>query len=92
LFGEVIGRELDLFAFWHSSQRLDPGLNVAGYANTTADNALEALRQTNEPSKRTQLLSTFSAELSRDIPAVFLYAPDFVYSIPKDIQGLTSTG
>jgi peptide/nickel transport system substrate-binding protein len=88
LFGEVIGRELDLFAFWHSSQRNDPGLNIALYANATADKALEQLRETSDPAQRTQLYQQFSAELAKDIPAVFLYAPDFVYSIPKDIQGL----
>lgn len=88
LFGEVVGRELDLFAFWHSSQRNDPGLNIAGYANSTADKALEALRQTADPEKRIDLLETFTKEFSNDLPAVFLYAPDFVYSIPNDIAGV----
>lgn len=88
LFGEVIGRELDLFAFWHSSQRNDPGLNVAGYANATADKALEALRTTTDADKRAQLLTSFENELQKDLPAVFLYAPDFVYSIPNDIAGV----
>ena len=88
LFGEVIGRELDLFAFWHSSQRNDPGLNVAGYANATADDVLERLRETADTAQRQALYQEFSEELRLDLPAVFLYAPDFVYSIPKDIQGL----
>jgi peptide/nickel transport system substrate-binding protein len=88
LFGEVIGRELDLFAFWHSSQRNDPGLNVAGYANSAADRVLESLRQTSAPAERASLYKEFTDELAQDVPAVFLYAPDFVYSIPKDIQGL----
>ncbi len=85
LFGEVVGRELDLFAFWHSSQRNDPGLNIALYANSTADKILEQLRETGEDSKRQELYTKFTAELEKDIPALFLYAPDFVYSIPKDI-------
>lgn len=88
LFGEVIGRQLDLFAFWHSSQRNDPGLNIALYANSTADKILEDLRGTGDDTKRLELYSKFLIELKKDIPAVFLYAPDFVYSIPKDIQGL----
>lgn len=88
LFGEVVGRELDLFAFWHSSQRNDPGLNIAGYANSTADKALAELRQTANPAKRSELLNTFTEEMSKDVPAVFLYAPDFVYSIPNDIAGV----
>lgn len=88
LFGEVVGRELDLFAFWHSSQRNDPGLNIAAYANATVDDALEGLRTTSDAAKREQYIHTLEQELKKDIPAVFLYAPDFVYSIPKDIQGL----
>ena len=88
LFGEVVGRELDLFAFWHSSQRNDPGLNIAGYANSKADKALEAMRVTTDKKKRGQMLADFLVELNKDIPAVFLYAPDFVYSIPNEIAGV----
>ena len=88
LFGEVIGRELDLFAFWDSSQRNDPGLNIAMYANSTADTILEQLRQTSDDQKREQLYLQFDAQLKKDIPAVFLYAPDFVYIVPKDLGGV----
>lgn len=88
LFGEVIGRELDLFAFWHSSQRNDPGLNIALYANASVDKALESLRTTTEAATRQQLLGTIATQIDSDMPAVFLYAPDFVYSIPNDIAGV----
>ncbi len=87
LFGEVVGRELDLFAFWHSSQRNDPGLNIALYANSTADKILETLRETSGDQARADLYAKFAAEVAKDIPAIFLYAPDFVYSIPQDIVG-----
>lgn len=88
LFGEVIGRELDLFAFWHSSQRNDPGLNIAGYANVTADRVLEQLRQTSDESKRISLYEQFNTELKKDTPALFLYAPDFVYIVPNGLRGV----
>ncbi len=88
LFGEVIGREFDLFAFWHSSQRNDPGLNIALYANASADKVLEELRATGSEEERMKLYAKFEAELEKDIPAIFLYAPDFVYSVPNDIEGL----
>jgi len=88
LFGEVVGRELDLFAFWHSSQRNDPGLNIALYANTTSDSVLEDLRKTVDQDARALLYKKFEAELAKDIPAIFLYAPDFVYTIPQDVYGL----
>ena len=88
LFGEVIGRELDLFAFWDSSERNDPGLNIALYANPTADKILEALRTTSSDADRAKLYAQFEAELNQDIPAIFLYAPDFVYVVPKELAGL----
>ncbi len=88
LFGEVVGRELDLYAFWDSSQRNDPGLNIALYANSTADRLLKEIRETSDPTKRVALYEQFEAELEKDVPAVFLYAPDFVYSVPNDVLGL----
>ena len=89
LFGEVVGRELDLFAFWHSSQRNDPGLNIAMYANTAADKALEGLRATANGTERDNLYAAFEREIQKDIPAVFLYAPDFVYTVPDSLYGLS---
>jgi peptide/nickel transport system substrate-binding protein len=88
LFGEVVNRELDLFAFWDSSQRVDPGLNIALYANSTADKALEQLRQTSDPTQRAALYTQFDAQIQKDLPAIFLYAPDFVYIVPNSIQGV----
>ncbi len=88
LFGEDIGREVDLYAFWDSSQRNDPGLNVAEYANATADQILQQLRTTSDPAQQEQLYQEFDAQLQKDIPAVFLYAPDFVYIVPNDVSGI----
>lgn len=88
LFGEVVGRELDLYAFWDSSQRNDPGLNIALYANATADRLLKSMRETSDEQTRRQAYEEFEAELKKDIPAVFLYTPDFVYTVPNDVLGL----
>jgi peptide/nickel transport system substrate-binding protein len=91
LFGEIVGRELDLFAFWHSSQRNDPGLNIALYANSTADHLLEQLRVAQTDEDRESIYRRFLSEEDKDVPAVFLYSPDFTYVLPKDIQGLNLT-
>lgn len=89
LFGEVVGRTLDLFAFWHSSQRNDPGLNLALYANSKTDALLSQARSTSDPTQRDQLYEQFAGQVQKDEPAVFLYAPDFLYALPKDIRGVT---
>ncbi len=87
-FGEVIGRDLDLFAFWHSSQRNDPGLNVALYTNIKADKLLETARTTPSRADRIDKYIEFAQEVQKDMPAAFIYSPDFIYIVPKEIQGL----
>ena len=87
-FGEIVGRELDLFAFWHSSQRNDPGLNIALYANITADKLLEDARTIADYSQRLTKYAEFEQEIARDIPAIFVYSPDFIYIVPENINGL----
>jgi len=89
LFGEIIGRDLDLFAFWDSSQRNDPGLNIAEYANSTVDKLLEDARTTSDADKQLDDYTKFEDAIYTDTPAVFLYSPDFIYVVPKNLQGLT---
>ncbi len=88
LFGEAIGKDNDLYAFWHSSQRNAPGLNVAMYANSSADKLLESIRSTNDPDARTNAFSQLAGIITADAPAAFLYVPDFVYAVPKDLKGI----
>ncbi len=88
LFGEVVGRDLDLYAFWHSSQMSDPGLNIALYANITSDKLLEGVRATSDKNERMKKYHAFLDEIKFDQPAIFLYSPDFVYLIPEKIHGV----
>lgn len=89
LFGQVVRAPHDLFAFWHSSQRNDPGLNVALYANISADAALRDLRSTRDDKVATDALDTIFAEMETDVPALFLYTPAFVYYSNDNIKGRT---
>lgn len=88
LFGEIVGRELDLFAFWHSSQRNDPGLNIALYANITVDALLEEARTISDRKLRLETFAKFEQEIAADIPAVFIYSPDLIYLEPKKVKGI----
>jgi len=88
LFGEIIGRDLDLFPFWHSSQRNDPGFNIALYTNSKVDKIVSEARKLREPSARLEQYQLFEAELDKDTPAVFLYTPDFIYAVSPKIKGL----
>lgn len=89
LFGEIIGRDLDLFAFWHSSQRNDPGLNIALYTNIKADRLLEEARTISNKEERLAKYRAFEKEVATDVPALFTYSPDFLYIVPKNLKGFT---
>jgi len=87
LFGQVVGWDPDPFAFWHSSQRNDPGLNIALYANKTVDGILEKARTTNEAEARKDKYLEFEKEIIKDAPAVFLYSPYYLYVAPQNLKG-----
>ncbi|HCY17602.1 MAG: Peptide/nickel ABC transporter, substrate-binding protein [Candidatus Nomurabacteria bacterium GW2011_GWF2_35_12] len=86
LFGQVINHESDLYAFWHSSQRKDPGLNVAMYTNAKVDKILEDASITIDEKSRIKKYAQFEDEIKKDMPAVFLYSPNFIYIVSKNIQ------
>lgn len=87
LFGEIIGRDLDLFAFWHSSQRKDPGLNIALYANSKVDKLLDDARKIGDKIERINNYKEFEKEIKKDLPVIFLYSPDFIYILPEKTRG-----
>jgi len=86
LFGEQIGKDRDLYAFWHSSQRNAPGLNVAMYTNSSADKLLEEIRSSKDDAVRAEKYRRFEQVVRTDIPAIFLYAPRFIYAVPKTLN------
>lgn len=79
LFGEVTGREKDLYAFWHSSQRNDPGLNIAQFADIEADTLLEKARTELNTEKQQELFNEIEKRITTARPGIFLYTPDFIY-------------
>lgn len=90
LFGQVIGRNPDLFAFWHSSQRNDPGYNIALYANSKVDKLLNDAREVQNQKDQDVIIKKIYSEINNDTPAIFLYTPDYLYVLPKNIKGFES--
>lgn len=88
LFGMVVGREQDLYAFWDSSEQADPGLNIASYANTTVDALLEKARSESDPEKARGYIQDASDKIAADYPAAFTHAPEFLYAVPKNLYGV----
>ncbi len=95
LFGEVVGHDLDLYAYWHSSQRNDPGLNIVLYANSKVDRLIEEMRATEDSVLHLEKAKEAEELIIDDTPAVFLYSPDLIYiTSPKtnipNLQNITT--
>ena len=87
LFGEVLNVEPDPFSYWHSSQKKDPGLNLALYDNKVADKLLEEARQTLNPVARAGKYKDFQNLVIEDLPAIFLYNLRYIYPQSQKING-----
>jgi len=90
LFGEVLGADPDPFAFWHSAHRKDPGLNLALYQNKEVDKLLEEARQTLDQEERVAKYVEFQKLVVEDLPAIFLFSPDYLYPVNKKVKGISS--
>ena len=88
LFSENTGADPDPFAFWHSSQSRDPGLNLSGFTNQEVDRLLTAARQTDDVNIRTQNYMQFQNIITNEIPAIFLDSAVYVYNVPKKVKGI----
>ena len=87
LFGEIINLDPDPFSLWHSSQKRDPGLNLALYDDKAADTLLEDARKTLNPLDRAQKYRDFQKLVIEELPALFLYNPYYLYGHSKKVKG-----
>lgn len=86
LFGEAAMINSDPYSFWHSSQKNDPGLNLALFDNKDADTALLSLREELNEEKRAEYYRSFQEILLKEHPAVFLYSPKYLFVINSTVK------
>ncbi|HNX10661.1 MAG TPA: peptide ABC transporter substrate-binding protein [bacterium] len=91
LFGESLGGDPDVYAFWHSSQAGATGLNLADYRNTTADALLESGRMLKSLEDRIVKYRKFQETVLNDVPAAFLYSAKYIYPQSKNIKGFKNS-
>lgn len=88
LYGEVVGADPDIYAFWHSSQIKNPGLNLSMYSNSTVDTEIEKARQTNNEDERKKSYLRISEQIKEDVPAIFLVNPAYNYVVSDKVKGV----
>ncbi|NTW62440.1 hypothetical protein HGB25_03490 [Candidatus Saccharibacteria bacterium] len=79
-----IGSDPDVYAYWHSSQATQQGLNFSNYANPISDDALLSARARVEPALRNAKYVTFVKQWLSDVPAVGLYQSTIDYVASKN--------
>lgn len=94
LYGWDPGPGADPFPAWHSSQRTT-GSNLSNYASPRADQLLEAARGAPDADGRAAIFGAFVDQFRRDMPAIVLFFPRYVYAVPQQLTpsplGLLST-
>lgn len=83
LYGSITETPSDLYAFWHSSQRNYPGLNISNYVSNELDKNLEILRTDSDILKTAAAYDEVRQEFADEVPGIFLFAPSLIY-ISKD--------
>lgn len=90
LYGVNLGADPDVYAYWHSSQAKDPGVNLSGYTSNDADKALEAGRIYTDNRIRIGKYESFLRAWNNDAPAAVLYQAVYRYSAAKNVHGISA--
>ena len=79
------GPDPDPYPFWHSSQAIGEGRNLASFVNREADRLLENGRLANSDGERAASYGAFQEIFARELPAVLLYTPTYQYVVRADV-------
>ncbi len=88
LFSERVGADPDPFAFWHSSQVKDPGLNVSNFTSSEVDALITNARTTTSTKERQDLYAKLQDILKTAVPAIYLNQSNYTYIIDNSLQGV----
>lgn len=76
----------DQYNLWHSLKSNYPDLNLSGYNYERVDILLEDARRSIEKDTRTEKYILFQKYLTQDVPAIFLYHPNYRYVVKDSIK------
>ncbi|MDD2353853.1 MAG: ABC transporter substrate-binding protein [Patescibacteria group bacterium] len=87
LYGQLVGGDPDVYAFWHSSQAGSQGFNISEYKNDEVDKLLSEARVATNELERIEKYKAFQNIVNTDVPVIFLYSPSYTYVQNKKVKG-----
>ena len=82
----AIGRDSDVYAYWHSSQASSVGLNLSNYKSPKVDDELDSARTRLDPALREAKYRLFVQQWINEVPAIALYRPALAYVQNKNVE------
>ena len=79
----------DARSIWHSKSDKKGGFNFVGYKNNIVDNNIELAEKTTDIKILSKLYKEIFKEISDDLPYIFLYIPNSITAISKDIKNVS---
>ena len=86
LFSQRTGVDPDPFAFWHSSQTKDPGLNVSNFSSSEVDSLITNARSSTNTTERQAQYTKLANILNASAPAIYINQSLYTYILSGDIQ------
>ena len=89
----ILGWSLSLMpdakSIWHSSSDKTGGFNFVGYNNKKVDKLIEKGEITIDKNRLGKIYKNIFKQISDDLPYLFLYIPNSITSVNKDIKNVT---
>jgi peptide/nickel transport system substrate-binding protein len=79
----------DARSIWHSSSDIKGGFNFIGYKNNQVDRLIEQGETTINKKDLSKIYKQIYTKISKDIPYIFLYIPNSITAVNKDIKNVT---
>lgn len=89
LYEVELGADPDLFAYYHSSQASNNGLNLSNYANALVDDLIIGARTSMDVASRSSKYETFLRRWVNDVPAIGIYQASLVYYFNRNVRAFS---
>ena len=84
-----LGPDPDIFAYYHSSQASNTGLNLSNYRSALSDELILGARSTMDISARITRYESFLKNWVEEVPAIGIYQTNLAYYLNKNVRSFS---